>query len=183
MGRPVEEPRRGRGDENLRTILKSQYRAALAMLGQALERCPDDLWAHDSHPNPFWHVAYHALFYTHLYLQPGEADFRPWGKHRNEYQFLGPLPWPPHRLPNIGEPYSKAEIQEYLGICDGMIGAAVDRLDLQAPQCGFWWYSVSKLEHQLVSIRHLQHHTAQLADRLRARAGIGIDWVGGKSEA
>jgi hypothetical protein len=60
MGRPVEEPRRGRGDESLRAILKSQYRAALAMLGQALERCPDDLWAHDSHPNPFWHVAYHA---------------------------------------------------------------------------------------------------------------------------
>jgi hypothetical protein len=37
---------------------------------------------------------------------------------------------------------------------------------------------VSKLEHQLVSIRHLQHHTAQLADRVRTRVGIGIDWVG-----
>jgi hypothetical protein len=44
-------------------------------------------------------------------------------------------------------------------------------------------HPVSRLEHQVVSIRHLQHHAAQLADRLRAWAGIGIDWVSGKAEA
>jgi hypothetical protein len=27
-------------------------------------------------------IAYHALFYTHLYLQPAEADFVPWEHHR-----------------------------------------------------------------------------------------------------
>jgi hypothetical protein len=32
-----------------------------------------------------------------------------------------------------------------------------------------------KLEHWMVNIRHIQHHTAQLEDRLRARAGLGID--------
>jgi hypothetical protein len=37
---------------------------------------------------------------------------------------------------------------------------------------------MSKLEHQLLNIRHLQHHTAQLADRLRQHAGAGIDWIG-----
>ena len=183
MSDMVEQPNPSRDDEHLRAMLKSQYRAVLAMLGQTLERCPDGLWADDTHPNRFWHVAYHALFFTHLYLQPSEADFLPWEKHRQEYQFLGPLPWPPHRLPTIGEPYSKAEIQEYLRICEEMIDSAVDRLDLRALQCGFWWYKVPKLEHQLVNIRHLQHHTAQLVDRLRAAAGIGVDWVGGKAEA
>jgi hypothetical protein len=29
-----------------------------------------------------------------------------------------------------------------------------------------------------VNLRHLQHHTAQLADHLRQHAGIGIDWIG-----
>jgi antitoxin (DNA-binding transcriptional repressor) of toxin-antitoxin stability system len=37
---------------------------------------------------------------------------------------------------------------------------------------------MSKLEHQLVNIRHIQHHTAQLMDRLRASEDIGVKWVG-----
>ena len=36
------------------------------------------------------------------------------------------------------------------------------------------------LEHQIVNIRHIEHHTAQLADRLRSSAGIGIQWVGAR---
>ena len=55
---------------------------------------------------------------------------------------------------------------------------AVDALDLHAPECGFWWYKVSKLEHQLINLRHTQHHGAQLADRLRAAAGGHVKWVG-----
>jgi hypothetical protein len=162
-----------------KAILKSQYSAALAMLEQAIDRCPDTLWTSGDHPNPFWHVAYHAIFITHMYLQPDEAAFRPWENHREDYQFLGPLPWPPHRLPNIQEPYTKAQVLEYLQTCKAMVDAAVDNLNLDAPESGFWWYKMSKLEHQLVNLRHLQHHTAQLVDRLRQHAGVGVDWVGG----
>jgi hypothetical protein len=162
----------------MNTILKSQYHAGLAMLGQAIERCPDGLGLSRDHPNPFWHVAYHAIFITHMYLQPDEASFRPWSGHREEYQFLGPMPWPPHRRPNIQEPYTKAQVLEYLQICQGMVDAAVDRLNLGAPESGFGWYKMSKLEHQLVNLRHLQRHAAQLADRLRQHAGVGVDWVG-----
>ncbi len=166
--------------EAVREALKSQYRAATAMLAQAVEQCPDDLWTSDAHKNKFWHVAYHALFYMHLYLQPSEADFKPWEKHCEEYQYLGAVPGQPHRLAKIGEPYSKAEVMEYLGICVSMIDSAVDRIDLGSPESGFWWYKMSKLEHQLVNIRHIQHHTAQLADRLGAENGPGVAWVGGK---
>jgi hypothetical protein len=42
---------------------------------------------------------------------------------------------------------------------------------------GFSWYRMSKLEHQFVNLRHIQHHAAQLADRLRSAAGVGIKWV------
>jgi hypothetical protein len=34
------------------------------------------------------------------------------------------------------------------------------------------------LEHQLVNIRHIQHHAAARASRLRRSAGIGVTWVG-----
>jgi hypothetical protein len=163
----------------LRAVLKSQYHATIGMLMQAIEKCPDDLWLRRDHPNAFWHVAYHALCVTHIYLQPDFEAFRPWEKHREGYQFLGPVPGNPQLRPKIEEPYSRAQAMEYGEFCNAMIDSAVDRLDLDSPESGFPWYKMSKLEHQLVNIRHLQHHAAQLADRLRRFAGVGVDWIGG----
>jgi hypothetical protein len=60
-----------------------------------------------------------------------------------------------------------------------MVDGRVDKLDLESPQSGFSWYQMSKLEHQFVNLRHIQHHAAQLADRLRSAADIGIKWVSG----
>jgi hypothetical protein len=37
---------------------------------------------------------------------------------------------------------------------------------------------MSTLEHQIVNIRHIQHHAASLGSRLRRSAGIAINWVG-----
>jgi hypothetical protein len=51
-------------------------------------------------------------------------------------------------------------------------------MDLAAPTCGFPWYPMSKLEHQIVNIRHIQHHAGSLSTRLRLKAGILIAWVG-----
>jgi hypothetical protein len=167
--------------EAFRSALKRQYHASLAMLAQAVERCPDGLWTDCSYPNAFWHVAYHVLYCTHAYLHADMKAFRPWQKHRDEYQFMGRIPLPPHRPPRIGEPYAKAEILEYWSCCYAFVDEAVDRMDLGAPECGFPWYAMSKLEHQLVNLRHVQHHAAQLADRLRTKGGIGVDWVGSGS--
>ena len=157
--------------------IKSQYRASLEMLGEAISKCTDALWEDQEYRNQFWHIAYHALFYTHLYLQDSEKEFVPWSKHRNEGQFLGPLPWPPHREPNIGEPYTKEDILEYLGVCQNEVTERVSSVDLEA-ESGFKWLPFGKLELQFYNIRHLQHHTGQLADRLRTKEAIGIGWVG-----
>jgi hypothetical protein len=165
---------------DFKAVLKSQYHAALDMLTQAVDLCPDDLWISSEHPNAFWHVAYHALFVTHMYLQKDVESFRPWEHHRDTYQFLGQVPGNPQLSPKIGEPYSKAQISAYRMLCEREIDGAVERIDLAAQQSGFPWYTMSKLEHQLVNLRHLQHHTAQLADRLRRSAGRGVSWVGGK---
>jgi hypothetical protein len=37
---------------------------------------------------------------------------------------------------------------------------------------------MSKLEHQFVSIRHIQHHAAVLGSRLRREGGVEVAWVG-----
>jgi hypothetical protein len=165
----------------IREVLKSQYLAALEMLQLAVERCPEWLWDDAQDRNRFWHVAFHALFYTHLYLQDTEEDFVPWAKQREEYQFLGQLPWPPHRAPRIGEPYSHAEILEYAAVCAEQVEARVEAMDLAAAS-GFWWQPLGKLEHQIYNIRHLQQHTGELMERLGARAGIEVEWVGRKGK-
>src|ERR1700744_5569278 len=87
----------------------SQYRAALAMLRQAIELCPEELWRDTRYRNRYWHIAYHSLFYAHLYVSASEAEFTPWHRHRVACRMLGGA------MEGV-EPYSKAELLEYLPI-------------------------------------------------------------------
>jgi hypothetical protein len=159
------------------------------MLRDAIERCPDEVWLSARHTNAFWQIAYHVIFFTHLYLMPDEASFRPWPGHQFNVQHEDGIPGkadPSSSLPLIPRPYSRAEALAYWDVCDSLVDDTVDALDLASPASGFHWYSMSKLEHQIMNIRHLQHHTAQLADRLRAELQTGIAWVAagpGKSAA
>jgi len=173
----------------LKSALKSQYHAALAMLREAIEKCPDALWASDEYTNRFWRIAYHALYFMHLYLQPTVHDFRPWEHHQTSIQDMDDVPSPPdimdltelpHRPPQTGEPYSKARVLEYWELCDAMIDDSVDRLDVFALDSGFSWYKIPKIEHQMVNLRHIQHHTGQLTDRIRNEASMGVDWAGAR---
>jgi len=151
---------------NIKAVITSQYLASLDMLKQAIDKCPADLWDSPQDKNKFWHLAYHALFYTHLYLQPTGKDFVPWAKHRDEYESLGPLPWPPHKEPAIGDPYQKEEILEYLEFCRQQVSTAIEALNLDDPS-GFDWLPFGKLELQFYNIRHLQQHTGELCERLK----------------
>lgn len=158
--------------EPIRAALKSQYRAALRTLEQTITNCPNTLWTDDRFVNPYWQIAYHALFYTHLYLEPDEAAFVAWEKHRPEYYYLGRVP------AGELEPYTREELLAYCRFCEQKADHNLDLLDLEHPESGFYWYPIPKLEHQIVNIRHLQHHAAQLTDRLRNEAGIGTQWMG-----
>ncbi len=156
---------------DVRAALKSQYHAALDMLQQAIERCPDELWAGGDHPLPFWQVAYHTEFFTHFYLSADVASFERWPQHRGGLETLG-------SLPQGTEPATRAVVLEYHRFCVDLVDGAVDALDLDAPECGFPWYRLPKLDHQLNNIRHIQHHAAQLSERVKAAGAPGVDWIG-----
>ena len=162
---------------NTKSSIQSQYLAALEMLKQAINACPQALWNSPQDKIPFWHVAYHAVFYAHLYVQESEQTFVPWEKHRQEYQFRGQVPWPPHAAPNIGEPYSREEVQTYLAFCQQQMRAILPNLNLEG-ESGFYWLPFNKLELQIYSIRHIQQHAGELMERLGSREGIELDWVG-----
>jgi hypothetical protein len=167
----------------LRTILKSQLHAALAMLRDGIEKCPDELWYDASRGNAFWQIAYHTVFFAHMYLHRDLEAFQPWERHYADAQHADGLPGkidPDSPLPVLPPPYSRADVLEYWQVCDDMVDPSIDTVDLHRDECGFHWYQLTKLEHQLVNIRHIQHHAAQLADRLRASENIGMRWIGAR---
>ena len=170
--------------DEIRKIIKSQYHASLAMLREIIERCPEELWMSTGTPNAFWQIAYHAVFFAHLYLLPNAKAFQPWAEHQSDTQNQHGLPGPPDpksSLPLIPRPYTRSQVLTYIGIVDGMVDEGVNLLDIHNPDCGFPWYKdINKLEHLFISIRHIQHHGGQLADRLRTGANQGTRWVGAR---
>jgi hypothetical protein len=170
------------------------------MLAQCIEWCPDDLWTEPSPPSslppeladtgwadierPFWRIAFHDIFFTHLYLGQDRAAFRgPSAEiavgRREDFERLwsDPAYLEPYELPKGTVPCERREILEYLGYVDGLVDATVDGLDLDTSDSGFPWYKdITKLSHQLMNLRHLQGHVGQLSELLMRR-GIDTRWT------
>lgn len=166
---------------DVKLVLKNQYHAALKTLKLAIEHCPPELWTGgDAPPDPpdplpFWRVAYHTLFFTHFYLQPSREALRPWKHHRWGCENFDS----PTAAKDVFEPYTKEQVLEYWGEVDARVDADIDSMDLAAATSGFPWYKMSKLEHQVANIRHIQHHAAILSARLRRGGAPEVEWVSG----
>lgn len=154
----------------LKDALKSQYRAGLAMMRDCLVKCPDDVWTQGRHPRNFWRIAYHGLFYTHLYMvQNAEA-----------HSHFFPEPGDRDCLwasPPVESPFTKSQLLDYLDFLVQNVDPIIDGLDLEAPTSGYHWYpNHTKLEHELLNLRHLMGHVGQLSEILMAH-DIDTDWV------
>src|ERR1051326_3119659 len=125
----------------LRQALKEQYHAGLAMLTECVEKCPEGMWLEGEHPRTFWRIAFHAAFFTHLYLGQDEAAFQPWpGRREGIHHLCGePDIVEPYELPKGDESYRRDEILDYIRFVDELVDPTVDRLDLDADETGFSW--------------------------------------------
>ena len=160
-------------------IVYSQYLAALEMLKGAVVKCPDNMWDDVDRKNRFWHVAYHTLFYTDLYLSRDEASFQAHRCHREHYQFFGQLPWPPHEAIVADQPIPRDDILDYIEHCRQKAADIIsaETAESLAGPPGFWWYEIPRAEFHLNNLRHIQHHGAQMGLSLRRAEGVAIDWV------
>lgn len=131
----------------MHAAILSQYRAALAMLRRAVTECSAGLWDDPADRNAYWHIAYHALFYTHLYIQPQEADFHAWDHHRDGYHTLNLSRIPADQFPLV--PYTHSQVLAYLDLVEAAIAEILPALDLTSTQSGFGWLPFGKLETQL----------------------------------
>jgi len=163
------------------TLIGRQFAAAIQMLQQAIEACPDELWDDRSDGSPFWHLAYHALFFTDLYLSDDEKAFRARDFHRDQAHFL---PGDYQELAGVvttpAEPFTRAQLADHAGHCLRKCEETFEKLtdERALERCGFWWYELNAGEFTLNNLRHLQHHAGQLVLLLRRRADIGIEWLG-----
>jgi hypothetical protein len=159
-------------EPNLNKILWQQYGASIDMLSDAVSLCPDELWtavlwkdADDVRYGQFWFVAFHTLFWLDLYLTGDYASFKP------------PDPFIRGALPE--KPYTKEQVQSYLGQCRRKCQAIMEALtDERANQgCTYDWIEASYLEMQLYTMRHVQEHASQLNLLLGQHDVAGLDWV------
>ncbi|MBI1801372.1 MAG: DinB family protein [Chloroflexi bacterium] len=154
-----------------KTIIWSQFGAAIDMLDNALLACPDALWSDRSQQNEYWYVAYHALFWLDLYLSGSEEGFAP------------PAPFtlvemdPAGLLPE--RPYTKDELRVYLEHGRQRCRAAIDGLTDETAhrRCAFSWGEVSFAELLLYNLRHVQEHASQLLLILGQNTGSAPGWV------
>ena len=66
------------------TAIKNQTHAALHMLAECVDGCPQDLWLSGEHPRPYWKIAYHVTMYSQCFLNPSFDSWQRWEHHRRE---------------------------------------------------------------------------------------------------
>lgn len=165
----------------IKAMAWQQFGAAIDMLDDALQACPDALWCSPVWEDPtdlpeytqFWFVVYHTLRWVDLYLNGTAEGFVPAERFRRyEKREDGILPT---------TPYTKADLQAYLQECRDKCRTTIEGLteETALALCRFDWFheEMPFLELQLYSMRHVQEHAAQLSLVLGREAGFTPDWV------
>ena len=158
-------------DSKWKKTIWQQFGAAIDMLQNAIEHCPDNLWGDRSKHHEFWYVTYHTLFWLDLYLS-GAVE----GYHPPEPYTLGELD-PAGALPD--RVYTRDEMKTYLHHCRKKCRERIDALNAEQADriCRFPWGEVSYSELLLYNMRHVQHHAAQLYLILRQEIDSAPRWV------
>jgi hypothetical protein len=159
-------------DSPWKTIVWRQFGAAIDMLENAIVACPDKVWGDRPGFSEFWYLAYHTLFFLDIYLSDSAEGFAPPAPFGlEELDPAGVLP------PRV---YTKDELLTYLEHgrikCRAKIAALTD--EKAHRHCGFERRDMSVAELLLYTMRHVQHHAAQLNLVLRQTIDSAPPWVG-----
>jgi hypothetical protein len=164
-------------NEIWKNSLLSQFNAAIKMLENAITACPDDVWQTAVGQQPYWYVAYHALFWLDLYLGGTAEGFAPPAPFNLDE--LDPAGVYPSRI------YAPTELLAYLEHnqqkCRGVISGLTD--DNAARLCRFPSGEICFLELLLDNLRHLQGHAAELLITLGTKTGSAPRYVTKPPEA
>ncbi len=170
-----------------------QYRHTFTMLRQAVELCPEELWAErEEGEPPVWQQVYHTLIITDGYAgesfgdfpteavsvleprepEPGEPPWRPLVERVEALMHADHVP---------AAVVTRERMLEYLGRVEERCHEALARdagLDPADPATNpFPWTGSTAFDKHIYNLRHLHHHLGRVNGLLRRRAGVGNPWV------
>jgi hypothetical protein len=151
-------------------LIGQQFGAALDMLENAINACPDDQWGGASR---FWYIAYHTTFWTDYYLSdtPLEKDYQPPKTFTLSEFEDGQLP---------EREYSKTEVHAFLQHVRQRLQRQLEnnkQEELLEKRFVSEYRDFSLFELLLYNMRHVQHHAAQLNLLIRQCGSNPPDWV------
>lgn len=159
-------------NESLQQVLWNQFGGTLQMLENAIVACPAEVWGGEKHPQAFWYLTYHTLFWTDYYFsETTEAAFQPPAPFtKGEFDSEGILP---------EQVYTKEELLEYLELVWTRSRTFIKSLSPEKVQGRFAgeYRDFSLLELTIYNTRHVQHHAAQLNLLLRQRTDSAPAWA------
>lgn len=164
-------------NNNISEIIASQYKASLGMLRQALEKVPAQQWNNENFNNPTWQLAYHTLWATKFYFGANPESYIPFTKAIEGAESLGGTQdWENSDTDVSNEGFhTKDELLHFMDVLEDDLLQSIEALALHETS-GFEWYPYTRLEMHINSIRHIQHHTAQIIERLKANGINGFPW-------
>jgi uncharacterized damage-inducible protein DinB len=158
-----------------RDMVWRQFSVAIDSFGDALRKCPDQLWEKrlwEDEPDQwvaagfsaFWYLCYHTLFWLDLYLTGAEEGFAP------------PAPFDLVEMEEgetLPRTYTRAELLGYLETCRRRCQETIRDLSIEQAHriCQFAWGELTFAELLLYTMRHVQEHAAQLHMFLGQQAG------------
>lgn len=136
-----------------------------------MRACPDEVWDNTLSDgfHQFSYIAYHTLFFLDMQLSGSPESFAP------------PAPFTLSELDPSGvlPDRTKAELQTYLDHCREKCRATMEGLTEGKARklVQFNSFEASFAELLLTTLRHVQHHTAQLNLMLRQQTDSAPRWV------
>ncbi|MCE1189466.1 MAG: DinB family protein [Ignavibacteria bacterium] len=155
----------------MKEMLLRQMCAAIDMLENAMDVCPDDLWDEGGEQPQFWYIAYHALFWLDFYSSESIEGYQP------------PVPFNLDEMDPAGlypdRVYTREELLTYLEFGRNKVKAAIGNLTAEKALSRFVFgtLDISYGEMFLYNMRHVQHHAAQLNQLLRLHKQNAPRWV------
>lgn len=164
-------------NKTITAIIVSQYKAGLGMLRHAIEKVPAAHWNTEDYSNANWQIAYHILWSVKFYLGANSESYSPWRNAIKGAESLGgSQDWEnPDEDVAIEGHHTKDELLSFIDDLENTLPQAIEMLPLN-DNSGFEWYPYSRCELHINNIRHIQHHTAQIIERLKAKGITGFVW-------
>lgn len=173
-------------DEIFKDCLWKNFGAAIDMLKNVIDICPDELWQKDK---KFFYLTYHTVIFLDYYLTSPVKSFQPNLPYAITNEGKLPADSVDDVIPNRF--YSKQEFLSSLSAirekCKNLITLSSEHklrerwiTDAEISMHGLCPGIVENytvLEILFYNFRHVQHHVGQLNFILRQKADIASDWV------